>query len=97
MPNPLYQQLCGGQPSFPQQSRMPAINGPFQRIQAILTAMQNPAAFVKQMFPDIPPQIQNDPNQTFQYLQQTRGGVDQSQINQAMQMAGQIRGQGSVR
>ena len=43
-----------------------------QKANYIMQAMTNPAAFVKQAFPDIPAQIQNDPNQILQYLQQTR-------------------------
>lgn len=38
-----------------------------------MQAMRNPAAFVRQSFPDIPAYMQNDPNQILQYLQQTRG------------------------
>ena len=41
-------------------------------LQRALQAMSNPAMFVKQMFPDIPAYMQNDPNQILQYLQQTR-------------------------
>ena len=62
-----------------------------------LRAMMNPAAFVKQYFPDIPDNIQNDPNQVFNYLQQTRPQVTGQQIKQAQQTAGQIIGQGNVR
>ena len=46
---------------------------PIQKANYIMQAMQNPAAFVRQAFPDIPAQIQNNPNQILQYLQQTRG------------------------
>ena len=77
---------------------MPGPNSPAQRMAAILQAMQNPPAFVKQCFPDIPQNVINDPNQTFNYLQQTRGQVSQQQVNQAQQMAGQmIQGDGTVR
>ena len=57
--------------------------------------MQNPAAFVRQAFPDIPAEIQNNPGQILRYLQQTRGINDQ-QIMQARQMADRIQGQGTV-
>lgn len=46
---------------------------PMQRMQAVMNAMQNPAAFLKQKFPDIPDEILNDPNRILSYLQQTRG------------------------
>ena len=51
----------------------PKMMNPFQKMQAVMNAMQNPAAFVKQAFPDIPDGIQNDPNQILSYLQQSRG------------------------
>lgn len=95
MPNPLYiqQMLSGGMGMG-----MGAPNPAAQRMAAILQAMQNPQAFVKQCFPDIPQNVINDPNQTFNYLQQTRAQVSQQQVNQAQQMAGQmIQGDGTVR
>lgn len=46
--------------------------GAFQRANQIMQTIQNPAAFVKQQFPDVPDGIINDPNQVLQYLQQTR-------------------------
>jgi hypothetical protein len=50
---------------------------PFQQMQQVMSVMNNPAAFLKQRFPDIPDGIMNDPNQILQYLQQTRGITDQ--------------------
>lgn len=97
MPNPLYlqQMLASG---MGMGMGTPTPNSPAQRMAAILQAMQNPPAFVKQCFPDIPQNVINDPNQTFNYLQQTRGQVSQQQVNQAQQMAGQmIQGDGTVR
>lgn len=102
MPNPLYQQLFGGapvqgtSPNFlgPQMAMRP---NPMQMMANVMKAMMNPAAFVKQNFPDIPANIQNDPNQVFQYLQQTRPQVSGQQIQEAQQAAGQIIGQGTVR
>lgn len=46
---------------------------PIQKVSQVMQAMRNPAAFVRQSFPDIPAYMQNDPNQILQYLQQTRG------------------------
>ena len=57
----------------PTMSGGPQFANPMQKMQYILQAMTNPAAFVKQKFPDIPDQIMNDPNQILRYLQQTRG------------------------
>lgn len=93
MANPLYQQLMGrsgfggGTPPF---------SNPVQKMQYIMQAMMNPAAFVRQQFPDIPAEIQNNPSAILSYLQQTRG-VSNQQIQQAQQMAEQIVGQGTVR
>lgn len=59
---------------------------PVQRINYIMQAVRNPAAFVKRAIPDLPDDISNDPNRILQYLKQTRGVTDQ-QIQIA---AGQI-------
>jgi hypothetical protein len=56
-------------------------NNPLQRLQQAYQAMSNPAAFVRNAFPDIPAQIQNDPNQILQYIQQTRN-ISPAQIKQ---------------
>lgn len=84
--NPLYDALIGRGQSTPR----------IGRIAQIMSAMQNPAQFVKQQFPDIPNEIQNNPHQILQYLQQTRGITNQ-QIQQAQEMATQIQGNGTVR
>ena len=55
----------------------------YQKVNQIMQTMQNPAAFVKQQFPDIPDNILNDPNQILQYLQQTRN-ISNEQIQQLM-------------
>lgn len=60
----------------PQPQQMPGTGqflNPFQQMQQVMSAMNNPAAFLKQRFPDIPNEIMHDPNQILQYLQQTRG------------------------
>ena len=50
---------------------------PFQQMQQVMSVMNNPAAFLKQKFPDIPDEIMYDPNQIMQYLQRTRGITNQ--------------------
>lgn len=102
MANPLYQQLFGGggapaAPQIPQIPAMMARPNPMQMMANVIKAMMNPAAFVKQHFPDIPDSIQNDPNQVFSYLQQTHPQVSNQQIQEAQQTAGQIIGQGNMR
>ena len=69
--NPLYNMIMSGQMGRGQAVSTQAMN-PIQKANYIMQAMTNPAAFVRQTFPDIPAQIQNDPNQILQYLQQTR-------------------------
>lgn len=92
--NPLYKQLMGaggavGQPMAPQPMN------PMQRMQAVMNAMRDPAAFLKQKFPDIPDGILNDPNQIMSYLQQTRGISSQDiQRVQAQIMQGGTQWQG---
>lgn len=75
MGNPLYDMYMGGQ------SSAPVFSNPMQKMNYIMQAMQNPAAFVRNAFPDIPAQIQNNPNQILQYLQQTRN-ISNQQIQQ---------------
>lgn len=73
--NPLFNMLNGGPP-------VPQMN-PFQRANAIMQAMRNPAEFVRNAIPDLPPEISNDPNRILQYLQQTRG-ITNEQIQQVI-------------
>ena len=72
----LYQMLNGTVPMAPQMQGRPAQNM-FQKMGAFAQAMRSPAAFVRQCFPDIPYEIQNDPNRILNYLKQTRGITDQ--------------------
>lgn len=64
--------LFGGG-SMPQMTPM----NPMQQMQMVMNAMKNPWAFIKQKFPDVPDQYQNDPNAIMQYLQNTRGNGGQ--------------------
>ena len=86
MANPLYSQLMqqSGQ-GYMQQPMMSGMQfaNPIQKMQYIMQAMTNPAQFVKQHIPDIPENIQNNPNQILQYLQKTRG-ISNQQIQQVM-------------
>ena len=91
MSNPLYQMIMGGgmqQPMQPMNGFSQGAMGRmamdtqqhatgFSRMAMAMQAMQNPVAFVKKAFPDIPPEIENDPNQFLRYLQQTRGITNQ--------------------
>lgn len=76
---------ASGTPS-PQKSGM-TFQNPLQRMQYVMEAMRNPAAFVKEQFPDIPENIRNNPNEILRYLQRTRGISDQ-QIQQISGMNG---------
>ena len=78
-----YERIMGYQPQ--QQSSMQFRN-PMEKMNYILQAMKNPAGFVKQAFPDIPNEIQNDPNQILQYLQRTRNISNEQISNTINQM-----------
>ena len=84
--NNWYNRITGNVPIMSQPSGM-TFQNPMQKMQYIMNAMTNPAAFVKQQFPDIPENIQNNPNEILRYLQQTRGISDQ-QIQQISGMNG---------
>lgn len=87
--NPLYQMMMsGGMGSpIPPSPTPQTFQNPVQKMQFIMQAMRNPAAFVRQQFPDIPDQIANDPNQILSYLQQTRG-ISNQQIQQLVNTYG---------
>ena len=76
-----------------QQQIMPM--NPIQKMQMVMQAMQNPIGFLTQRFPDIPQNIQNNPGQILQYLQQTRN-ISNAQIqqtdNQMQQFMRQMQG-----
>ncbi len=61
----------------------PVFQNPIQKAMYIMRAMTNPAAFVKEQFPDIPDGIANDPIQVRNYIQQSRG-ISNEQIQQIM-------------
>lgn len=73
MPQPVQQPMSGAAQFV----------NPIQKMQYFMKAMTNPAAFMKERYPDIPDAIMNDPNRIMQYLQQTRG-ISNEQIQQEM-------------
>ena len=70
--NPLYNMIMSQQMNSGNAVSYQAMT-PMQKANAMMQAMQNPQAFVRQSIPDIPAEIQNNPIQILQYLQQTRG------------------------
>lgn len=82
--NPLYNMIMSGQMSQANAISLQAMN-PVQKANFIMQAMMNPAAIVKQAFPDIPAEIQNNPTQILSYLQQTRNISNQQIQNLANQ------------
>ena len=49
---------------------------PMQKANYIMQAMQNPAAFVQKVFPNMPSNIANNPNQILMYMKQNCGLTD---------------------
>ena len=74
------------QPQMAQQSTYgaPAFQNPMQKVNYIMQAMRNPAAFVRQNLPGIPADAFNDPtgNTVLQYMQSNMG-VTQQDIQRA--------------
>lgn len=60
-------------PAQPQPYGAGQFLNPYQKMRQVMSAMNNPPAFLKQRFPDIPDEIMHDANRILQYLQQTRG------------------------
>lgn len=89
MANPLFNMLMGQQTPIqrPAASSMPGTPqfvNPIQRMNYILQAMQNPAAFVRQNLPNIPNEAYDDPtgNGVLQYMM-NHMGVTQMDIQNA--------------
>ena len=78
--NPLFQAMRGAPAMKPWQDVL-------KRARQIAGSFQNPQQMIQQMIPGIPLNIQNDPNQIIQWLQQT-GRVSP----QAVQMAQSLMG-----
>ena len=78
--NPLYNSGVQGQ--APADGYFPAIS----RARQLAQAIQNPQRFVTQYFPNIPQNIQNNPVQILQWLQQT-GRITPQQMQLAQQLA----------
>lgn len=64
---PLYQQYMQSVPSMPLMMNLQAA---MAQARQIMSGMQNPQQFVFNTFHNIPPQIQNNPDQIIQYLRQ---------------------------
>lgn len=79
--NGWYDRIAGMNPQAQQQ--YPVFQNPLQKAAYIMKALTNPAAFVKQAFPDVPDGIANDPVQVRNYLMQSRG-ISEQQINQLL-------------
>lgn len=75
-----YERITGGVTG---QQRAPVFQNPIQKAAYIMKALTNPAAFVKEQFPDIPDGIANDPVQVRNYIQQSRG-ISDEQLQQIM-------------
>ena len=70
-------------PAQPMMSGMPQFANPMQKMNYIMQAMRNPAAFVKQHLPNIPDEVLRDPtgNSALQYMQQNMGVTQQDIMN----------------
>lgn len=81
--NSWYERI-NGTPPITTQSFAPMFQNPIQKAMYIMRTMTNPAAFVKQAFPDVPDEVLNDPNRILQFLQQSRG-ISNNQLQQIIQ------------
>lgn len=77
---------------MPNQNPIPQQNSPnfIQAMNEYMLAMRNPAKYIKDKFPDIPENIQNDPNQILSYLQKTRGITNQQIQQSASDMTNKV-------
>ena len=63
------------------------LQGAIQRAQQMAQQFQNPQQMVQQYFPDAPAEVQGDPNQLLQWMQQT-GKVNPQMVQMARQLMG---------
>ena len=92
--NPLFKALSGAaQPvqtpmanSMQMMPNAPA-GGIFGRVQQLASMFQNPQQLVARYFPDAPAEIQGNPEQIINWLQQT-GRVNPQTVQMARQMMG---------
>lgn len=78
MANPLFDMYANqAQPQMPQMPVMPNMTNPMQRAAYMMEAMRNPAAFVRNVFPNMPREISNDANRVLQWMQQNLGVTQQ--------------------
>ena len=92
-----FQAIMGG--STPMQTPagqmgQPMMNGPIGALQSVMQranqlaqSFQNPQQMVQQYFPDAPAEVQGDPDQLLQWMQQT-GKVNPQMVQMARQMMG---------
>lgn len=92
--NPLFQALSRAvQPAQTPMANptqmMPNVptGGIFGRVQQLASMFQNPQQLVARYLPDAPMEIQGDPNQLLQWMQQT-GKVNPQMVQMARQMMG---------
>jgi len=62
-------------------------NGLFGRMQQLAGMFRNPQGMIHQVFPDAPAEVQNDPNQFLQWMQQS-GKVNPQMVQMARNMMG---------
>ena len=92
--NPLFKALNGANSPVQNQTMNSApmmqnggFGGIFGRMQQLAGAFQNPQQMVQRYFPDAPAEVQNDPNQLLQWMQQT-GKVNPQMVQMAQRMMG---------
>lgn len=79
--NAWYDRINGAPPPVQYSGGVQFAN-PMQKMNYIMQAMTNPAAFIRQQFPDIPEEVLNGgPNQVGNYLQ-SRLGAPNPQLQQ---------------
>ena len=64
-----------------------SFGGIFGRMQQLAGVLQNPQQMVQRYFPDAPAEVQSDPNQLLQWMQQT-GKVNPQMVQMAQRMMG---------
>lgn len=86
MTHPLMQYMPQQMQNRYQAQPRPNLQTRAQQMAAMMRAMSNPAAFVKENLPGLPEQIANDPNQILQYMMQNLGVTQQDIQNAANQI-----------
>lgn len=83
--NAMQKMMSGQTPQVPQMPQMNPVQMVMQRVNEVAQQLQSPQQLVQKFFPDVPAEMQNDPNMIVKHLIDS-GRITQQQVDQLRQM-----------